>query len=1624
MTSINASRGGIVRFALLFAVLALVPPGARAAGEAANDGYTSVMIHADRAGVRAIEREIAAITGRAGRRLLVPRYRETVLAELDALVGELRPLVEAGSVRNVRPLWIAGAVVADVRAEAVDGIALLPGVDCVVSTDRAAANAAAGPAARNGRGGLYAPMADDTSWALGRLGVTGLWAAGLTGEGVVVAILDTGVDETHPDLSGRLWTNPGEIPGNGLDDDGNWYVDDVHGYDFAGRTEEIADFDGHGTRVAGCVAGDGTAGSATGAAPGSRIMICKAFEDLSAIDDMDCFEAIQYAVENGADVINMSFGVAAADRRGWRETCRAASLLGTTIVAEAGDGRGDLSAPVPANIPTPGDVPSPTAPGNESGVITIGAVTKSDAIWDPAPDTLGSGEGPVSWETVSPYLDHPYPPGLVKPDLAAPGDSLRTTAPGGGYVDDVSGTSYAAPLTAGVAALLLQQDPNLLPARLDSILQATAIDLGAPGKDSDFGAGLVDAAAASAVLEQNVASGHITENTTWYSGIVYLVTGDLTIDPGVTLAIEAGVIVKVGAGASIVVEGVLFPQGTSTVPVVFTSWRDDAVGGDTNGDGPSAGEAGDWGQVRIVGTGNVIQFCEFYFGGSTDDVDAVLYVAGGDPVIRYCRIESGYEYGDWIYCEGGSPIVEHNRIVAEGLSPTKHVTAIHATGGSPRIRFNRIEFTGTFAFVRGIQLDDVSSGAVALGNRIDDTCLWNGGSDFIIRCAGSTAPEISADTIATLYGNGIGCSLGTAATLSANVVSGGGAGRGIYCHESANVVVTGNKVSSFAYGIESYRCRPTITSNTISHTATVGERYPFVHVGSAWPSYASNTVSGTCMHAIGVKGVTDGNLAWNDIEGRGWPYVLIDNFIVNAGDTLAVPAGLVIKVSLDRIFYLNGLLALGATAADPVIFTSWRDDTAGGDSNGDGPSAGVPGDWGYLRIANGDNLIEHCEFRYGGNTAYYDDYAIYVASCDPVIRRCSILECKDNNVYGIYCEYAAPTIEDCTIRTTPVVSANATAIYCVYSAGQPMFTGNTISGFRVGVLVNGIGTTGTQPRVTGNSFDGTGTDATGYGVYCIGAAGAIWHPYIEGNELIGNCTGWGVYLNNVGDGTIVQNNDIFDFSLGGVRGAGASGWITSNSIAQGTGYVGMGTGIEANAASDLIITGNMINGFATGVHSASTSTAASSDLTIRNNHILNAAGDGLRFESLDTLAWDGPTVVVENNDIWGHGGYNLSLGHYQSPASRHIAATGNWWGTANADTVAMGIFDYTDNVLSPVCDYEPYLTEPIEDDVPNLWVFPARLHVAMFPNEAKSTTFMLGNSGVRDLTFAITEGIGETAAEIRQTPVPGSGREPVTLFDVPWIFETPTDGTILGGQQEEIEVFFSSTGLTDSIYTSYLILDTNDPDMSTFVMPATMEVSHVFVTGPNGGESYQEKNDINVTWTTAYSGDVEEIDILFSSDNGQHFYPVVAGEPNDGSFSWRIPGLSSDSCRVMVIAHYPSDRAYFDVSDSVFSIIAPVDAGEIPGIRRAALRQNFPNPFNPSTTITFALPERTRVRLDVYAPDGRHVATLVDGERDAGIHTVMWDGVNGRGAPVSSGIFFCRMRAGGRTETRKLILVR
>lgn len=250
------------------------------------------------------------------------------------------------------------------------------------------------------------------------------------GAGTVVAVIDTGVDYTHEDLAANMWVNSGEIPGNGIDDDGNGYIDDVYGVNVTASSTQAGDpmdDNGHGTHVAGIIGMSSNGKGGVGLAWGAKIMAVKAGQSTGTFTSSDIARAISYAQMMGADVINMSFG--GTEKSYLVEQALAKAFPDCVLVASAGnDG-----------------VPTTDAPDEYIGKADIYPAGYSYVLGVMATDQTGKLASFSNWDyKINANCEY---------ELTAPGVSIFSTLPGNRYAT-WSGTSMAAPCVAAAAAIV------------------------------------------------------------------------------------------------------------------------------------------------------------------------------------------------------------------------------------------------------------------------------------------------------------------------------------------------------------------------------------------------------------------------------------------------------------------------------------------------------------------------------------------------------------------------------------------------------------------------------------------------------------------------------------------------------------------------------------------------------------------------------------------------------------------------------------------------------------------------------------------------------------------------------------------------------------------------------------------------------------------------------------------------------------------------------------------------------------------------------------------------------------------------------------------------------------------
>ena len=265
----------------------------------------------------------------------------------------------------------------------------------------------------------------------------GAWDQATGSSQVIVAIIDSGMDWHHPDLAGNLYTNPGEIAENGIDDDGNGYVDDVHGFDFYDFDGDPSDENGHGTHVSGIIGAVGNNGiGIAGVAWRVQLMPVKFLGRDGTGATSSAIAAIEYAIDMGALILNNSWG-GGPPSEALRLAIVASNNAGLLFVAAAGNG--GLNNDIYDHYPSSFDVPN---------IIAVASSSRTD--------------------TRSEFSNF----GATSVDLAAPGTQILSTIPGG-QTTVLSGSSMAAPHVSGALALLKSRYPAMAPSAMKTVVLAS-----------------------------------------------------------------------------------------------------------------------------------------------------------------------------------------------------------------------------------------------------------------------------------------------------------------------------------------------------------------------------------------------------------------------------------------------------------------------------------------------------------------------------------------------------------------------------------------------------------------------------------------------------------------------------------------------------------------------------------------------------------------------------------------------------------------------------------------------------------------------------------------------------------------------------------------------------------------------------------------------------------------------------------------------------------------------------------------------------------------------------------------------------------------------------------------------
>ncbi len=520
----------------------------------------------------------------------------------------------------------------------------------------------------------------------------------------------------------------------------------------------------------------------------------------------------------------------------------------------------------------------------------------------------------------------------------------------------------------------------------------------------------------------NMSVGGIWRNT----DIVYTIPGVVTLNEGTTLNVEPGVVVKFAKDAYIDIYGAFRALGTPETPITFTSFRDDNLLGDTNGDqGATTPTAGDWTMLR--------------FRDSSNDANSTIEHA----VIRYAGQNRNTPFGA-VHLEAASPTIINNSFsdnwsfaVSADVNayPTVSGNELTGNGGNGlEIRTGNLAVNGVW---RNTDIPYVLLGPVTVNDgamlTIDPGVVVKLNKDAYFEVNGAFRALGTADapiTFTSLRDDSVNGD--TNGDQNSSIPSPGD-WTYIGFNDSSNDTnsIVEHAVIRYAglwrnevYGaIHLESASPTLTNNTIEQS----NGYAISGDANAFPTVSGNQLANNVGNALLIRAgrmTVGGTWANTDI-----PYTVLGELAINEGVLLTIDPGVTVKFGDDAYIDIYGAFKAIGSADAPITFTSLRDDTVGGDTNGDGAStAPTPGDWTYIGFKNSSNdvnsRIEYATIRYAGENRNRLYGAIHLEGASPTLVNNTIME---SFAYGIWHDVnSEPVLEDNTFsnnREGDVVAA-------------------------------------------------------------------------------------------------------------------------------------------------------------------------------------------------------------------------------------------------------------------------------------------------------------------------------------------------------------------------------------------------------------------------------------------------------------------------------------------------------------------------------------------------------------------------------------------------------------------------
>lgn len=654
-------------------------------------------------------RQQAAVDAPGSTARAVLNARQTLAAATQSrLRGWLAQRAQQGAVSQVTPFWIFNGFSITATPAVIAELAMQPEVLTITPDTVEIALAQGGPVEAN----------------LNAVNAPALWSLGWQGQGVVVASVDTGVDLAHPELAAR-WRGGAN----------SWF-------DPYGQRATPTDLNGHGTLTLGVMVGGSAGGSAIGLAPQARWIAARIFNDRGETTATAIHQAFQWlldpdgnpATDDAPHIVNNSWTLITPGCNLSFEldlqALRAAGILPIFAAGNAGP-----------------DAATSRSPANNPSAFAVGAVADNDILY------ASSSRGPSACDGAS----------TVYPHLTAPGVSIRTTARGGGYDDNTTGTSLAAPHVAGGLALLLSAFPHLSVTQQEAALLNSAHDLGVSGADNDFGAGRLNLLAAYQWLVNN----GIAPQTG--APIVVSGTGDNVSEDGVCTLREA----ILAANQDVAIGGCSAGSGGDTITFATTLTRPLTITLTVAGVGEDAALTGD---LDITGT---LAIDGMVAGAAAATALPDIVIDGGALDRVFDILPGAHVTLQGLTIRNGSAAAETGGGVQNrGELTMRHATVAANQGGGVRNTGGALVLTDVEIVYNpgGFGVANTSQGVLTL---MDSVVRGNQGGVFNQMATGAlTRVEVSGNGASGVVNTGVGATRLTilASTIMSNSVVGNGGG--------------------------------------------------------------------------------------------------------------------------------------------------------------------------------------------------------------------------------------------------------------------------------------------------------------------------------------------------------------------------------------------------------------------------------------------------------------------------------------------------------------------------------------------------------------------------------------------------------------------------------------------------------------------------------------------------------------------------------------------------------------------------------------------------------------------------------------------------------------------------------